>query len=686
MIIPGLFCMKGTAPSPCRNKTAMNLDDGIRTIKGIGEKAESAFLKAGVATVRDLLFYFPRSYESFEPPVPTSMLRYRDEASFEGVLISAPVTRYVRNMKITEALFRDDSGTVKAVWFNMPYLSGTMKPGTEYVVRGRLTGNGLTRRFSQPKTYHADEYRALEKTLSPVYPLNRDLKAGVVQKAVKAALDGGALPEETLSEKLLQAYGLTDIGRAIREIHFPTSKESFLTARKRLVFEEFYRFLVRIKEMKKNVEKVPNSFVFARRKEVDEVVEALPFKLTGAQEKVLSELRGDVSGPSVMNRLVQGDVGSGKTIIAFLLMYEAALNGYQSAMMAPTEVLSKQHAENFRKWSEAYGLNLSVTLLTGSMTAKEKKEAAEKIALHKTDIIVGTNALIQEKVHYSDLALVVTDEQHRFGVNQRKALSEKGRMPHVLVMSATPIPRTLGMILYGDMSVSVIDELPKNRLPIKNALVDIEYRGKAYAFIKKELAAGRQAYVICPKVSETEGNQGENVGDYAKTLRNVLPGVRVEALHGRMKGEEKERIMAEFGRNEIGVLVSTTVIEVGIDVPNATVIMIENAERFGLAELHQLRGRVGRGQYQSYCILVDTTKSDASRERLEVLSSSNDGFFIASEDLRLRGPGDFFGIRQSGDLAFRLADIYKDAAILQCAEEAAERTVKREDPARTPVL
>ena len=664
----------------------MNLDDGIRTIKGIGEKAESAFHKAGVNTIRDLLFYFPRSYESFEPPVPFSVLRYRDEAAFEGVLVSAPVTRYVRNMKITEALFRNDSGTVKAVWFNMPYLSGSLKPGTEYVVRGKLTGNGLMRRFTQPKAFRSDEYRALEKTLSPVYPLNRDLKAGVVQRAVKAAIDDGALPEETLSEKLLLSYGLQDIREAIPEIHFPTSRERFLTARKRLVFEEFYRFLVRIKEMKQNVEKVPNSFVFSHREEVDEVVSSLPFKLTGAQEKVLSELRSDVSGPSVMNRLVQGDVGSGKTIIAFLLMYEAALNGYQSAMMAPTEVLSKQHAENFRKWSEAYGLNLSVTLLTGTMTAKEKREEVEKIALHKTDIIVGTNALIQEKVHYSDLALVVTDEQHRFGVNQRKALSEKGRMPHVLVMSATPIPRTLGMILYGDMSVSVIDELPKNRLPIKNALVDIEYRGKAYAFIKKELAAGRQAYVICPKVAETEGNQGENVGDYAKMLRSVLPGVRVEALHGRMKGEEKERIMAEFGRNEIGVLVSTTVIEVGIDVPNATVILIENAERFGLAELHQLRGRVGRGQYQSYCILVDTTKSDESRERLEVLSSSNDGFFIASEDLRLRGPGDFFGIRQSGDLAFRIADIYKDAAILKCAEEAAERTVKREDRAAQPVL
>ncbi|MBO4411974.1 MAG: ATP-dependent DNA helicase RecG [Lachnospiraceae bacterium] len=665
----------------------MELSAPIRTIKGIGEKTESAFRKAGVLTVRDLLYYYPRAYESHEPPVPVSALRFRDEAASECRIVSRPVTRYVKRMQITEALLQDESGTVKAVWYNMPYLSKSLHAGNVYVFSGKLDGSGIVRRFKQPKIYRPEEYRELTKTLSPVYPLNRDLSETAIRKALKTVFDAGVLPEETLSEKLLKAYDLLPIEAAIKEIHFPTSREAFLFARKRLVFEEFYRFLIKIKELKQNVEKVPNSFVFQPKEEIGEVIGALPFSLTGAQLKVLGELRSDTEGPSVMNRLVQGDVGSGKTILAFLLMLEASLNGYQSALMAPTEVLARQHHENFRQWSDEFGLNLTVTLLTGSMTAKEKRLAAEKIALHQTDIIVGTHALIQENVHYSDLALVVTDEQHRFGVNQRKALSEKGRMPHVLVMSATPIPRTLGMILYGDMNISVIDELPKNRLPIKNALVDIEYRGKAYAFIRKEVEKGHQAYVICPKVSETEGQEGESVEEYSKMLRAALPeSIQIGTLHGRMKAEKKDEIMTAFAQNKIQVLVSTTVVEVGIDVPNATVMMIENAERFGLASLHQLRGRVGRGKDQSYCILVDTTKSDESRERLEVVSKSNDGFFIASEDLRLRGPGDFFGIRQSGEMAFRLADIYADAAVLQCAEEAAEKTVKREDGLTPPVL
>lgn len=376
-----------------------------------------------------------------------------------------------------------------------------------------------------------------------------------------------------------------------------------------------------------------------------------------------------------MNRLIQGDVGSGKTIVAFLSMAATAFSGYLSAMMAPTEVLARQHYENFKKLSDSLGLDLNVSLLVGSQTAKEKKEVYELIASHKTDIVVGTHALIQEKAHYTDLALVVTDEQHRFGVNQRKALSEKGQAPHVLVMSATPIPRTLAMILYGDMDISVMDEKPRNRLPIKNALVDIEYRGKAYSFIRKQVEEGHQAYVICPMVEESEISEGENVQDYAKILRTVLPSsIHVGVLHGKMKPDEKEEIMAAFSRNEIQVLVSTTVIEVGIDVPNATVMMIENAERFGLAQLHQLRGRVGRGDAQSYCIFIDTTQSEESKERLSVLKNSTDGFEIASKDLSLRGPGDFFGIRQSGELLFRLGDIYKDADLLKKAQEAAQKT------------
>ncbi|MBR6322781.1 MAG: ATP-dependent DNA helicase RecG, partial [Lachnospiraceae bacterium] len=524
-------------------------------------------------------------------------------------------------------------------------------------------------------------------TLQPVYPLTKGLTRKMLQDAVRKALDTDAVLEETLPEELRADYGLMPFAEAVREIHFPRSKESLIPARRRLVFEEFYRFILGVRRLRESVEAEPNAFPIEDHPAAQEFIEKLPYELTGAQKRVLEEIKKDLSGAGIANRLIQGDVGSGKTIIAFIAMYLAALSGYQSALMAPTEVLATQHYENFKKLSDDYGLGLSVTLLTGSMTAKEKREVYEQISTHRTDLIVGTHALIQEKAHYEDLALVITDEQHRFGVNQRRALSGKGQSPHVLVMSATPIPRTLAMIIYGDLDISVMDELPKNRLPIKNAVVDIDYRAKAYRFIQKQVEAGHQAYVICPMVEESEASEGENVIDYAKSLSQIFPpSIHVEYLHGKMKNEEKERIMEDFSRNLIQVLVSTTVIEVGIDVPNATVIMIENAERFGLAQLHQLRGRVGRGKDQSYCILVDTTNTEESKERLSVLAGSNDGFFIASEDLKMRGPGDMFGLRQSGDLAFRLGDIYTDAAILKEAEEAAEKTAASEKQHRIDAI
>lgn len=381
-----------------------------------------------------------------------------------------------------------------------------------------------------------------------------------------------------------------------------------------------------------------------------------------------------------MSRLVQGDVGSGKTIVAFLGLLLAGLNGYQGALMAPTEVLARQHYENISGMLEHYHIPLRAELLTGSMTAKQKREAYERISSGDVSIIIGTHALIQDKVSYHDLALVVTDEQHRFGVKQREALAGKGCMPHILVMSATPIPRTLAIILYGDLDISIIDEMPKNRLPIKNCVVDTSYRETAYRFMKKQVEEGRQCYVICPMVEESESLEAENVQDYSRMLADEMGNdICVACLHGKMKQQEKDEIMDAFGRNEIQILVSTTVIEVGIDVPNATVIMIENAERFGLAQLHQLRGRVGRGKYQSYCIFMTASKSDETKERLDILNHSNDGFFIASEDLKLRGPGDLFGIRQSGILDFKVADVFQDAKILQDASEDAGKILE-EDP------
>lgn len=516
--------------------------------------------------------------------------------------------------------------------------------------------------------------------MQPVYPLTAGLTNNAVKKAMSQALEFLDLRQDFLPAELCTQYELAEYNYSMKGIHFPEDKEEFYRARERLVFEEFLVFILSLRFLKSREDKAVNGFRFKEQKKIDMFLNALPYELTSAQKKVWMEMKRDMSGPHVMSRLVQGDVGSGKTIVALLGLMYAGLNGYQGAMMAPTEVLAKQHYENISSMFAQYKIPLKTVLLTGSMTAKEKRGVYEAIASGEADIIVGTHALIQEKAVYKNLALVVTDEQHRFGVKQREKLAGKGQMPHILVMSATPIPRTLAIILYGDLDISVIDELPKNRLPIKNCVVDTGYRNTAYHFMQKQVEAGRQCYVICPMVEESENMEAENVIDYTQLLRESLgSGIQIAYLHGKMKQAEKDEIMDAFGRNEIQILVSTTVIEVGIDVPNATVMMIENAERFGLAQLHQLRGRVGRGKHQSYCIFMSASKAKETKERLEILNKSNDGFFIASEDLRLRGPGDLFGIRQSGLLDFRLGDVFQDAKILQKANEAASRLLM-EDP------
>lgn len=464
-----------------------------------------------------------------------------------------------------------------------------------------------------------------------------------------------------------------------------------LLARRRLVFDEFFFFMLSVRELKEQKQKSLSSFSFDRREAGNQLLSCLPYELTGAQMRTLEEIYRDMESEHLMNRLIQGDVGSGKTIVAFLAMLHAAENRYQSALMAPTEVLALQHYEAFCDLLEKSGLPFHIVLLTGSMTAKQKRVAYEKISSHEADMVIGTHALIQEKVIYDHLALVITDEQHRFGVRQRAVFAQKAdegneekisgtenRKPHVLVMSATPIPRTLALILYGDLDISVIDELPANRIPIKNCVVNESWLAKAYAFIAKEVHRGRQAYVICSMVEESEQIQAENVTDYTEKLRKELPSdIRIGCLHGRMKAKEKNAVMAAFSDHELDVLVSTTVVEVGVNVPNATVMMIENAERFGLSQLHQLRGRVGRGSCQSYCIFMDRSGRREKSERLSVLEKSNDGFFIASEDLRLRGPGDFYGVRQNGQLQFALADIYTDAGIMKQAREAADEVCDR---------
>ncbi|WP_461818938.1 ATP-dependent DNA helicase RecG [Blautia stercoris] len=533
--------------------------------------------------------------------------------------------------------------------------------------------------MEQPEIFTKEQYQTMQNRLLPIYSLTKGMTNKMIAKMVRQVLEEKEIEQEYLSEKIRTSCQLAEYNYAVQEIHFPKNRENMILARKRLVFDEFLIFLLSVRQMKETVKNEKNLFGIKPVSETEALIQSLPYSLTNAQKKVWQEIQKDMTGEKLMARLVQGDVGSGKTILAFLAMLLSAQNGYQAALMVPTEVLAVQHFEGLKQLLEEHQLDFEAVLLTGSIKAKERREIYQKIENGKAKLIIGTHALIQENVNYKNLALVITDEQHRFGVHQREDLSKKGKRPHVLVMSATPIPRTLAIMLYGDLDLSVIDELPANRLPIKNCVVDTSYRKSAYRFMQKEIAEGRQVYVICPMVEESEGLEAENVLDYTKKLRQEMPPeISVGFLHGRMKPAEKNKIMEEFSENKIQILVSTTVIEVGVNVPNATVMMVENAERFGLAQLHQLRGRVGRGEHQSYCIFMQGGTKKEIKERLQILVESNDGFFIAGEDLRLRGPGDLFGIRQSGILEFKLADIYQDAAILKEASIVADEILEKD--------
>ena len=653
----------------------------IKELKGIGEKTQRLFEKVGVSTVGDLIRYYPRGYDVYEEPIPVSELEEGRTQTVSGAIYGRVQVSGTAKMQVTTLYLKDLTGTLKVIWFRMPFLRSTFAKGGALTLRGRVVRrrDGLV--MEHPEMFYPSEkYADRLNTLQPLYGLTSGLTNNAVMKAVRQALDGMDLAADRLPSRLRLKYGLAEYNYAVRGIHFPEDKEVFYHARERLVFEEFLTFILSIRRLKDKNEKLANEYRMEMKPEVEAFVQGLPYQLTNAQQKVWTEILRDMSGDTAMSRLVQGDVGSGKTIVAVLALMTAALNGYQGAMMAPTEVLARQHYESITKLFETYGVKIKVVLLTGSMTAKEKRRVYDRIECGYAKIIIGTHALIQGAVNYDCLALVVTDEQHRFGVKQREAFARKGGVPHVLVMSATPIPRTLAIILYGDLDISVIDELPANRLPIKNCVVDTGYRQTAYTFMKKQVAEGRQCYVICPMVEESESIEAENVIDYASVLQSEMgDGICVAYLHGKMRQAEKDDIMDRFGRNEIQILVSTTVIEVGIDVPNAVVMMVENAERFGLAQLHQLRGRVGRGRHQSYCIFMSGSKSKETKERLSILNKSNDGFKIASEDLRLRGPGDLFGIRQSGLMDFRLGDVYQDAKILQMANEAADELLETEN-------
>lgn len=659
----------------------MNETARISTLKGIGEKTEKIFQKAGIYTVGDLIRYFPRGYDVYEEPVPISELEEGKTMTVTGSVYGRIQVGGSPKMQITTVYLKDITGTLKVIWFRMPFLRNTLAKAGVITLRGRVIRKREGLVMEHPEVFcPASKYDLKQDTLQPVYPLVTGLTNHAVMKAVRQVLEDCDVGEGILPKDIAREYQLSDYRQAIYGIHFPKDKEEFYHARKRLVFEEFMLFILSLRMLKESEERVLNPYCFREQPQIEKFLNSLPFELTNAQKTVWREIKNDMEDIHVMSRLVQGDVGSGKTIVALLAMMYTGLNGYQAAMMAPTEVLARQHFENINHMLQEYEIPLKVGLLTGSMAARQKRAVYEEVESGEIQLVIGTHALIQEKVIYKNLALVVTDEQHRFGVKQRETLVNKGVSPHILVMSATPIPRTLAIILYGDLDISVINELPKNRLPIKNCVVDTGYRNTAYRFIKNQIAEGRQCYVICPMVEESETLEVENVTDYTENLQEILGvNIKVQCLHGKMKQSQKDEIMEAFSKNEIQVLVSTTVIEVGIDVPNSTVMLIENAERFGLAQLHQLRGRVGRGKYQSYCIFMSASKSKETKERLDILNKSNDGFFIASEDLRLRGPGDLFGIRQSGILDFKLGDVFQDSQVLQQASKAAN-LILEEDP------
>lgn len=645
----------------------------LRELKGIGEKTERLFQKLNMDSIEDLLQYYPRGYDVYEAPVSIQQIRPGKIQTVEGVIVRSAGVRNVRGRSVVTTTIAGEGGQLSLVWFHMPFLRNTLKKGYRFVFRGKVVAQNGKLEMEQPKIYTPAQYEPLLHTMQPFYGLTAGLTNQTVVKAVRQALENQQLCRDWLEEDLKKKYSLADYNYALETIHFPANMEEYKIARRRLAFDEFFFFILMVQKLKAKTQAQENAYPMKRVWETEELIESLPYALTKAQMRTWMEIETDLQGKRLMARLIQGDVGSGKTILAFLAMIMAAKNGYQSVLMAPTEVLAAQHYGDLLALLQKKNMDFCrPVLLTGSVKAKERREIYAKLADGTANLIVGTHALIQEKVSYHKLALVITDEQHRFGVKQREALLEQEAPANVMVMSATPIPRTLALILYGDLDISVIDELPARRLPIKNCVVDIRYRKTSWEFIRKEIQNGHQAYVICPMVEASEEMEGENVLDYSRQMQEYFgDALCVGVLHGKMKPSKKEEIMTSFSNGEIQVLVSTTVVEVGVNVPNATVMMIENAERFGLAQLHQLRGRVGRSDVQSYCIFLQGTEGEDVKKRLEILNQSNDGFFIAGEDLKLRGPGDLFGVRQSGLMEFRIGDIYQDAEVLKCAGEAA---------------
>lgn len=649
-----------------------DLNTDVRYIKGIGEAKAKALGKLGIFTLGDLIGWFPRRYEDRRETRPISSLIPGETACVAAMIASEPKVSHIRKgMDLVKVRAVDDTGALDVTFFNQSWLKDQLRVGETYIFYGRAEGSLLRKTMAGP-VVEPEGRREFTGRIVPVYPLTAGVSQLLLSRAIRQGLDECAdiLPD-CLPDSVRQTHGLCRVNYAYENIHFPESPEALDIARRRLAFEELFFFAIGLKLLRSRRETV--SVEPFRPVDMAPFYDALPFILTGAQRRCVDEAIADMTAGKPMNRLCQGDVGSGKTMVAAACVYFCVKNGRQAALMAPTELLAEQHYRGLAPLLEQLGLRCA--LLTGSTPAKTKRSVTAQLASGELDFAIGTHALISGGVAYANLGLVVTDEQHRFGVAQRTALAEKGEHPHTLVMSATPIPRTLALILYGDLDVSVIDQLPPGRKPIETYAVTSAYYPRLYAFIRKQVEAGRQVYIVCPMVSENDDLPDERkaVTEYAQKLQSeIFPDLKVAYVHGKMKSREKDTVMSAFAAGETNILVSTTVIEVGVDVPNASLMVVENAERFGLSQLHQLRGRVGRGQHQSYCVLVSDNKNDETRQRLRAMTKTADGFKIAEEDLRLRGPGDFFGLRQHGLPGLRVADIGCDTRLLTEAQTAAE--------------
>ena len=653
------------------------LDDSIQFVKGIGPKKAKLFEKLHIRTLRDALETYPRDYEDRTRITRIADIQTEDKYAIRAVVGTEPrVNRIRKGMTLVKCTIFDDSGSLAVTFFNNPYAAALLHVGQEYLFYGRVQGYGRGRTLISPQAEKLSADASHPGRIVPVYPLTAGLTQRDLARVTEAAL--AAVPgdwPDPLPEVLRAKYRLPDAADALAAIHRPQTAEDVSQARRRMVFEELFLLCCGLQQLRERRRADPGIRFVSHG--LDAFFDILPFAPTGAQRRAIREIAADCASGRPMNRLVQGDVGAGKTVVAAALCVLAAQNGWQSAFMAPTEILAAQHAETLAPLLAQLGI--TVTLLTGSMSAAQKRSALAAVESGAAQVVVGTHALIQQSVAFHRLGAVIADEQHRFGVAQRAALSAKGSAPHVLVMSATPIPRTLALILYGDLDVSVLDEIPPGRRPVETYAVGENMRRRITAFIDKQIAAGGQAYVVCPLVEEGELNL-KSAEQHAKDLQATLPHRRVAVLHGRMKNAEKEQVMRDFAAARYDILVATTVIEVGVDVPNANLMVVEDADRFGLSQLHQLRGRVGRGSRQSYCVFFGADKGQTARERLKILCRTGDGFEIARADLAQRGPGDFFGRRQHGLPALHVADPVADLALMQSAREEAEALLAA-DPA-----